>query len=78
MRKGLVFLTVLVALGVGSSERCQVSANEPPVATASEPVPVHCQIPTHSARLFAGSVGVAIGFGGNARGLQTCLLLRQQ
>jgi hypothetical protein len=78
MRKGLVFLTVLAALGVGSGERCQISASEPSVVTASEPVAVHCQIPAHSARLFAGSVGVAIGFGGSARGLQTCLLLRQQ
>jgi hypothetical protein len=78
MRKGLVFLTVLMALGVGSSERCRVSASEPLVVTATEPVPVHCQIPAHAARMFVGSVGVAIGFGGSARGLQACLLLRQQ
>jgi hypothetical protein len=78
MRKGLVFLMVLTAMGVGSSERCPVSASEPLVAAANEPVPVHCQIPAHSTRFFAGSVGVAIGFGGSASGLQACLLLRQQ
>ncbi len=78
MRKSLVFLTVLMALGVGSSERCQVSASELPVVMANEPIAVHCQIPTHSARVFVGAVGVAIGFGGSARGLQACLLLRQQ
>src|SRR5512140_3310030 len=73
MRRSLAFLMVLSAALVTGGERCQVSAAENPVAN-DDMVPVHCRIPAHSARFFAGSVGVAIGFG-TENELQACLLL---
>ena len=77
MRRSLVYLAILSIVPLTVGVQCQIASTHHPVIAASQPsvvVPIHCQVPAHSARLFAGSIGLAVGIGN--RNLEACLLVR--